>query len=141
MTLPFPSALDAPLSADEPDVAFGPSGRSSYVVAEVEYEPWADELRLCGGDETLIKPSDVLTPAVTDFPSPLPFSRLGVPPRWPKVDDVDAFDFRVELLFGSVPRGLGGTLLDRLGGWGKELMLTALRIVLPAALTAETARG
>jgi hypothetical protein len=53
---------------------------SSYVVAEVEYESWADELRLCGGEAMLIKPSDILTPAPLemDLPSPLPFKKLGV---------------------------------------------------------------
>ncbi len=55
----------------------GPS-RSSYCVAEVEYESWAEELRLCGGDATLIRPSEDLCPArATDLPSPVPLSRLG----------------------------------------------------------------
>ncbi len=47
---------------------------SSYVVAEVEYESWAEELRLCVGDPILIRPSDMRI----DLPSPLPLSRLGV---------------------------------------------------------------
>jgi hypothetical protein len=97
----------------------------------------------------LIRPSDILIPAPLDidFPSPLPFSRLGVPLlRWLYVEVIDAFDFRVELRRDdSVASGLGGKLFARLsplGGCGNELMLTVLRMVLPAPFTAaDTARG
>jgi len=57
-----------------------PSMRSSYCVADVEYESCADELRLWGGDDTLIRPSEFLVPTkrATDLPSPVPLRRLGV---------------------------------------------------------------
>lgn len=75
-----------------------------------------------------MRPSDILSPApaATDFPSPLPFSKLGVEPPRLNVDCVVAFDRRSELdcRVGSAARGLGGRLLARPGGWGKELMLT-----------------
>lgn len=60
-----------------------PSPESSNVVAEVDDEPWADEVRLSGGDVPrgmLSNPSDprAPVPAEMDLLSPLPFSRLGV---------------------------------------------------------------
>lgn len=47
------------------------SSVSSKVVALVEYEPCADELLLCGGEEAQIRPSESLIPArfCTAFPS------------------------------------------------------------------------
>jgi len=87
------------------------------VVAEVEYESCAEELRLCGSEATLMSPSDILTPAPTDFPSPLPFSKLGVElPRWLYVETIEALDRRVEFRAPSLARGLGGRLLARFGG-------------------------
>jgi hypothetical protein len=55
---------------------------SSKVVAEVEYDPWAEELRLWGGDGRLSSPSDPRAPGPLDIDllSPLPFSRLGAAP-------------------------------------------------------------
>ena len=68
-----------------------------------------------------MRPSDILTPAPTDLPSPLPFSRLGV--ELPKLyvetaGAAGAFGRRVEFedRVDSPARGLGGRLLARLGG-------------------------
>lgn len=75
MTFPFPSfALELLL------LSGCASSVSSKVVAEVEYESWAEELRLCAGEGMLIPPSECLAPAPDgiDFPSPLPLRRLGV---------------------------------------------------------------
>lgn len=87
-----------------------------------------------------MRPSDILSPApaATDFPSPLPFSKLGVEPPRLNVDCVVAFDRRSELDcrgVGSAARGLGGRLLARPGGWGKELMLTAFLSVFGPGVT------
>lgn len=51
---------------------------SSKVVALVEHDPWAEELRLGGGERLL--PSDTrLFPDIgMDLPSPPPLSKLGV---------------------------------------------------------------
>lgn len=69
-----------------------------------------------------MRPSDILTPAPTDFPSPLPFSRLGVVEA-PKLYDVEAaagaaaFGRRIKPEGRvSVASGLGGRLFVRLGG-------------------------
>jgi hypothetical protein len=84
MTLPFPSlGFDERLSfveSAETSRPLGPSPFSSYVVADVEYESCADELRLCGGDGRLSRPSEPRAPGPLDIDllSPLPFSRLGV---------------------------------------------------------------
>jgi len=53
---------------------------------------------------------------------------------------VGAFSFRDD---SPADNGLGGRLLTRSerGGCGKELMLTVLRMVLPAPLMPETERG
>jgi hypothetical protein len=85
MTLPFPSGnLDDRSSFIESDASrpLGPSPLSSNVVADVEYESWADELRLCGGDGRLSSPSDPRAPGPLeiDLLSPLPFNKLGVVP-------------------------------------------------------------
>lgn len=79
MTLPFPSG-DLPSIAISPD-EFLPlplSGVSSYVVA-VEYESCAEELRLCGGEGRLRRPSDPLAPGPLDIDLvvPLPFTKLS----------------------------------------------------------------
>ena len=115
-----------------------PSAGSSYVVADVEYESWAEELRLCVGDAMLVSPSDVLIPATlkTDLPSALPFRRLGaLPPICPTLGV--ARGARGFLTGVANPgKGLAGTLDIRLGGWGNELILTVFLIVLPALLTA-----
>lgn len=47
------------------------------MVADVEYESCAEELRLCGGDEMLMSPSDMRA-LLMYLPSPLAFSKLGV---------------------------------------------------------------
>lgn len=54
------------------------------MVADVEQEPCAEELRLWGGEAMLINPSECLVPAPpsSDLPSPPPFSRLGVALDW-----------------------------------------------------------
>lgn len=56
------------------------SSASSIVVAVVEYEPLAEELRLCGGEWTLDWASDILLPALAEMvmPSPAELSKLGV---------------------------------------------------------------
>lgn len=61
MTLPLQSDLEDRFSLIDM-LSFEGDGSlmSSYWVAEVEYESWADELRLCGGDGTLIRPSESL---------------------------------------------------------------------------------
>ena len=108
----------------------------------MEYDSWADELLLCGSDETLIRPSDILTPAPTDFPSPLPFSRLGVVLPILNVEEAaEAFGRRVEFDDRSAASGLPGTLLLRLGGWGNELMLTAFFKDFPGGSTPGGKRG
>lgn len=86
-----------------------PSVISSYCVAEVEYESCADELRLCGGDPTLMKPSELLAPALrTDFIPSEPFSRLGVFPEvWVSVL-IAVFGLRAA--DAPLERGLGGRL-------------------------------
>lgn len=55
---------------------------SNVVVAEVEYESCADELRLCGGDGRLNKPSDPRAPGPLDIDllSPVPFINDTDPP-------------------------------------------------------------
>jgi hypothetical protein len=84
MTLPLPSlGFDEPLSLDisaEASLPRGPSPLSSNVVADVEYESCADELRLCGGDGKLSRPSEPRAPGPLDIDllSPLPFNKLGV---------------------------------------------------------------
>lgn len=61
-------------------VDLGAVPSSSYVVADVEYESCAEELRLCGSEDILIRPSENLVlPLLTAFPSPEPLSRLDVP--------------------------------------------------------------
>jgi hypothetical protein len=51
-------------------------------VVAVEYESCAEELRLCGGDGRLNRPSDPLAPGPLDidFDVPLPFNKLGEGP-------------------------------------------------------------
>lgn len=87
-----------------------------------------------------MSPSEFLTlPLATDFPSPLPFSRLGVPlDIWPILGvafGVRAFRAGVLAEMPSpADSGLGGrlpALVSTFGGWGNELMLTVLRIVFP----------
>jgi hypothetical protein len=106
-------------------------------VADVEYESCAEELRLCGSEPTLIRPSDMRT-LVIDLPSPLPLSRLGVLGlKALSIESFDDLDFR-ELRGFSLASGLGGKLPPReisvRGGCGNELMLTVLRIVLGAGV-------
>lgn len=57
MTLPFASLPFAPPFVFPPE-----SSASSHVVALVEYEPCAEELRLCGGDGKLNCPSESTVP-------------------------------------------------------------------------------
>jgi hypothetical protein len=84
MTFPLPSlGFDDRLSFDistEVSLPRGPSPLSSNVVADVEYESCADELRLWGGDGKLSRPSDPRAPGPLDIDllSPLPFNKLGV---------------------------------------------------------------
>lgn len=68
------------VASAESSLPRGPSPFSSKVVAEVEYESCADELRLCGGEGRLNRPSDPRAPGPLDIDllSPLPLSRLGV---------------------------------------------------------------
>lgn len=80
MTFPLPSAFDvrfplAPASGFDGAVSL----TSSYWVAEVEYESWAEELRLCGGEATLVRPSEFLAEVWRDIdlPSPVPLRKLG----------------------------------------------------------------
>ena len=85
MTLPFDSGcFDDRFSVSASPAASRPRGSplSSKVVAEVEYEPCADELRLWGGDGRLNNPSDPRAPGPLDIDllSPLPFSKLGAAP-------------------------------------------------------------
>lgn len=116
---------------------------SSYVVADVEYESCAEELRLCGGEATLIKPSDMRTLDI-DFPSPLPFKKLGVLElKVVYAESLEALDFRAVRGF-SLARGLGGKLLPRVsprGGCGNELILTLFLNVFPVPLTATASFG
>lgn len=89
-------------------------------------------------------PSDIRTPAPTDFPSPLPFSRLGVELPTLNVEAAgEAFGRRVEFdgRVESAARGLGGRLQARLGGWGNEFMLTAFFRDFPAGFTPGGRRG
>jgi hypothetical protein len=85
MTLPLVSLPEDPFASVSPSAPSLPRGalspESSNVVADVEYDPCADELRLPGGDGKLKSPSDPLPPAPLDIDllSPLPLSRLGVP--------------------------------------------------------------
>jgi hypothetical protein len=129
---PLPSDLEARLS---PTLVSGLgvelSAGSSYVVADVEYDSWAEELRLWGSDPTLTKPSDMRM-LVMDFPSPLPFRKLGVPGlKLLCMDSLDDLDFRAVRGL-SLASGLGGTLPlpSPRGGCGNELMLTVFLIVL-----------
>ena len=81
MTLPLPSlGFDECLSFDISAEVSLPRGPSPSVVADVEYESCADELRLCGGDGKLRSPSDPRAPGPLDIDllSPLPFNRLGI---------------------------------------------------------------
>jgi hypothetical protein len=57
------------------------SSTSSNVVAEVEYEPWAEEERLWGGEGRLSMPSEPRAPASigTATEVPLPLRRLAPP--------------------------------------------------------------
>lgn len=121
--MPLPSDLDdredrlseeadPAANAVRSDFCAGASMGSSYVVADVEYESCADELRLCGGDETLMRPSDMRV-LLTALPSPLPLSRLGVlleSDNW--LFSLGSFDLRAER-WRSLARGLGGRLLER----------------------------
>lgn len=122
---------------------------SSKVVAVVEYDPWAEELLLCGGDGMLNCPSEPRAPGALgiDFPSPLLFKRLGVlPPR--KLLDVvplESLDgFFVLVLFNefgalasSGERAVVELELDEavdvrpvdFGGWGNDATLMVLRNV------------
>jgi hypothetical protein len=148
MTLPLPSLVGLP--------SFRAASSSSNVVPLVVYDPWGEEVRLCGGDGILRKAVSIVTE------SALPFSRLGgesgdlgSSPRAPPMFDVLGF-FRLRLLLreGTPPleteetlrsttsppgvelvdSGLVGT--DRptwRGGCGNEPMLTVLRSDLPTA--------
>jgi hypothetical protein len=103
------------------------------VVAEVEYESWAEELRLCGGEETLMRPSDILA-FVMDLPSPPPLSKLGVSGdvSFGGVSMVGVLGLRMEARDSEARGLLGVTMLRRLsprGGWGNALMLITLRSV------------
>jgi hypothetical protein len=85
MTLPFDSGCFDDLfspSASPPTSRPRGSPLSSKVVADVEYEPCAEELRLCGGDGRLSSPSEPRAPGPLDIDllSPLPFSKLGAAP-------------------------------------------------------------
>lgn len=113
-----------------------PSTGSSYVVADVEYESCAEELLLWGGEETLIRPSDMRT-LVMDFPSALPLRKLGVLElNVLYIESLLALEGFLDVRFLSTgARGLGGTRVSPLGGCGNELMLTLFRIVFPAPFT------
>lgn len=105
------------------------------MVAEVEYESWAEELRLCGSEDTLIRPSENrVLPFPTDLPSPVPLIKLGVPLECEFIEPA-VLAFRL--------RGLFGILLSPRGGCGNELMLTDFRSVFPGIplTAAETERG
>jgi hypothetical protein len=144
---------------------------SSNVVAEVEYESCAEELRLWGGEGRLNNPSDPRAPGPLeiDLLSPLPFSKLGVDAPTYLVCTfglVDCFDRRnvfldppgvtglvsvdSRLLSEAPPgvkppdNGLGGKLVVRtppLGGCGNALMLIVFRIVFPAPFTPGAVRN
>jgi len=76
-----------------------------------------------------------------DLPSAVPLRKLGVPVNNWYVGVVGVLNFREGALVES---GLGGRLDIRpsaRGGWGKELMLTVFRMVLPAELTPDTDRA
>ena len=79
-----------------------------------------------------------------DFPSALPFKKLGVLElKVLYVESFDALGFRIDRLL-SFANGLGGKVLDRVsprGGCGNELMLTLFLNVLPAPLTTNPSFG
>lgn len=86
---------------------FGEVPSSSYVVADVEYESCAEELRLCGSEDTLIRPSENLVlPFPTGLPSPEPLRGLGVPVECIFVE-LAVLTFRASGLLGTLlsPRG------------------------------------
>jgi hypothetical protein len=144
MTLPLPSLAPLPSARA--------ASSSSNVVALVVYDPWGDELRLCGGEGRFRKAVSTVTE------SALPFRRLGgesgdlgSKPRAPPMLDILGF-FKLLLREGAEPleteetlrsttsppgvelvdSGLVGT--DRptcRGGCGNEPMLTVLRSDLP----------
>lgn len=64
VSFPFELVLPAPAA----------SSVSSNVVALVEQDPWADELRLWGGEASPSRASELRM----DFPSTLPLSKEGV---------------------------------------------------------------
>lgn len=89
-------------------------------------------------------PSDIRT-LLMNFPSALPFNRLGVGVGvlLLATESLTDFGFRVERVL-SPASGLDGMLLSRLsplGGFGKELMLTAFRSVLVDAAATWLAFG
>lgn len=86
----------------------------------------------------LINPSDMRT-LVIDFPSPLPFKKLGVLVL--KVLYIESFEALEEVIDFLTDRdlsfasGLGGhPLLSPRGGWGNEFMLTLFRSCFPVLL-------
>ena len=132
---------------------------SSNVVALVEYDPWAEELRLWVGEGMLSWPSEKRWPRELDkidLLSPVPFSRLGL-------CELNVLPLVLELVLdgrferGPVERGvkleasegrfllgIAGLsddavvgrepgLINADGGWGKAAMLITLRIVFSAA--------
>lgn len=157
MTFPFPSAdFESPLASSAEVCLPLPASRPSSYVLAVDSVSCAEELRLCGGEGRLRRPSDPLAPGPLDidFVVPLPLSRLGVElPAYascvPGPSEVFGFLLSgfaprgvngllsAESLFDAAPApaesGLGGRLDVRAprGGCGNELMLIVFRIVLP----------
>ena len=138
------------------------------MVAEVEYEPCAEELRLCGGEGKLSSPSEPRAPGPLDIKllSPLPFSMLGaVPlvkdctfgvavvfrrlrffdaPAAPKLDSADSLLLPDGAGVKAPDKGLGGRLDVRTlprGGCGKAFMLIVFLTVFPEALTPGVVRN
>jgi hypothetical protein len=109
----------------------------------VEYEPFAEELRLCGCDAPL--PSDMRCPSSSgiDLPAPPPFNKLGVwelrkslillavltlGVRLLREDPLEimlvASDFRFPEFTDAMDMAVFGREFEALGGCGKAPMLT-----------------
>ena len=124
---------------------------SSKVVADVEHESWADELRLIGGDWPLegAVALSTLDSADMDFPAPLPFNKVGgvdafvyewlggssailsLLSREPPTDRVVALVLleragtfsAMDTGTGEPSLGVPAGLIRTPGGWGKEAIL------------------
>jgi hypothetical protein len=93
---------------------------SSKVVAEVEEEPWADDVRLSGGEAPIgmlsspsapraPTPAPAPAPAEMDLLAPLPLRRLGVEAEYLKEDWPLTILARLD--FGVVPGGRTGLVV------------------------------